>query len=381
MQQLTEHYLDNSATTPVDPEVARYCLELMTAEYGNPSSLHRKGYRAELLLEQARRQVAQVLGCPEERIVFTGSGTEANNLALLGAARARRRSPGRIVANAAEHSSVLGALRHLQEEGWEVVLVNPLPDGCPDIAGLAAAVDEHTLLVSCMAVNSETGSIADITALGRAVRLRNPGVLLHCDAVQGFARLPLRPESMGIDLLTLSGHKINAPKGVGALYIRKGVRLLPLYYGGGQEQGLRPGTQSLPLIGGLGLAVETIWQQRESLLAHYEALRSHLLVKLESLQGVCSNSPANGAPYIMNVSLPGYRSETVIHFLEEQGVYLSSGSACSKGAKSHVLTSMGLPDVRIDSALRISFGRQNTTADIDALTDGLAQAMARLARR
>ena len=381
MQPVSEHYLDNSATTPVDRQVAEYCIELMTEEYGNPSSLHRKGYRAQLLLEQARRQVAQVLSCPEERIIFTGSGTEANNLALLGAARAKRRNLGRIVANAAEHSSVLEALKQLQTEGWEVILVNPLPDGSPDISAIAETVDENTLLVSCMAVNSETGALADLSALSRAIRLRNPKVLLHCDGVQGFARIPLRPESMGIDLLTLSGHKIGAPKGVGALYIRKGVRLLPLYHGGGHEQGLRPGTESIPLIGALGLAAEKTWQQHDSLMAHYQQLRRKLVENLERLPEVCNNSPSEGAPYIMNLSLMGYRSETVIHFLEDRGIYLSSGSACSKGAKSHVLISMGLPDARIDSALRISLGRQNTLEDVDALTDALAEAVQRLAKR
>ena len=378
---MPEVYLDNSATTTVDPQVAQKIYDVMTVGYGNPSSLHKRGFQAQLELDKSREIIADILDCRADEIVFTGSGSEANNLAIHGVAKANARRKGSLVVSAAEHSSVLNAFKELEKQGWKLDIINPLSDGTPDIDALVGAVGEDTLLVSAMLVNSETGAICDVKSLASRVKRKNPSTYLHCDAVQGFCRQVVFPGLWGIDLLSVSGHKINGPKGVGALYIRKGVRLLPLYYGGGQEKGLRPGTENVASISGFALAAEQMFSQRKAILDRFEQLRRKLLEDCKKVQGICINSPQNGAPYIMNISLPGLRSETIIHFLEARDIYISSGSACSKGAKSPVLTSMGLDDARIDSALRISFGKYNTADDIDALIAGLIEARNTLASR
>ena len=378
---MTEIYLDNSATTKVDPQVAACALQLMEEEYGNPSSLHRKGFAAQLRLDKAREQLAAVLGVTGGEILFTGSGSEGNNLAIQGTALVQKRKKGSMVVNAAEHSSVLETMKALEGDGWEIRRIAPLADGRPDTEALAAAVDGTTRLVTVGAVNSETGAMAEIAALSEECKLRNPQALLHVDGVQAFARMPLRPKAMGIDLLTFSGHKINAPKGVGGLYVRKGVRLLPVLYGGGQEKGLRPGTENVPSCCAMALAAQLLWKEQETQWKKWVALRQAFLEEIEKIPGVCINSPLSGAPYIVNFSVVGVRSETMIHFLEEKGIYLSSGSACSRGAKSHVLAAMGLDDRRIDSALRVSMGKFTTGEELAAAARAIGEGAATLARR
>ncbi len=374
-----EIYLDNSATTPLEPCVAQFLQQLYAQEYGNPSSLHSRGFSASLVLEKARQQLAGVLACRTDEIFFTGGGTEANNLALLGLAAANARKKGSLVASAGEHASVLQPLRHLAEQGWQLTLIPLLPDGSPDTAGLVAAVQPDTLLVSAGLVNSETGALLDVASLSRGVKAANPATLLHCDAVQGFARLELCPARAGVDLLTLSGHKIGAPKGVGALYKRKGLRILPLLQGGGQEGGLRPGTENPPAIGALGLAAEQMFARRAQQLENWRTLNEYFFTKIKQISNSCRNSPFGHAPYIMNISLVGLRSETVIHFLADKGIYISGGSACSRGARSAVLQSMGLPLKQIDSALRISMGVSTTAQQLDELVLALEQARQQLA--
>jgi len=378
---LQEIYLDNSATTAVDPNAAQLALQIMCENYGNPSSLHRKGFDAQLAVDKAREQVAAVLNTDPRRIVFTANGTEANNLAICGTALAQRRAKGRMVVNAAEHASVLKAMDWCESEGWQVIRIAPLADGTPDLKAFAAAVDDHTVLVSCMAVNSETGARTDLKALSKAVKAKNPKTLVHCDAVQAFCRIKLNPKLLGVDLLTASGHKINAPKGVGMLYMAQGVRVLPLVHGSGQEGGLHPGTEHVPQIAAFGYAAQTMEKNREKLWQGYTDLQQQLITNLEQMQGVCINSPQNAVPYILNLSVPGYRSEILIHYLERLGIYVSSGSACSKGAKSHVLTAMGLDDRRIDSALRVSMGQYTTKQDIQAFLQGLEKAMTEVAKK
>lgn len=378
---MEEIYLDNSATTPTDPEVAQLALKMMCENYGNPSSLHRKGFDAQLAVDKAREQVAAVLSADPRRIVFTANGTEANNLAICGTAQALRRAKGRMVVGAAEHASVGRAMDWCESEGWEVIRIAPNPDGTPNIAAFAAAVDQHTALVSCMAVNSETGALTDIKALSKAVKAKNPKTLVHCDAVQAFGRIRLNPKAMGIDLLSASGHKINAPKGVGMLYMAQGVRLVPLIHGSSQEGGLHPGTEHVPNIAAFGLAAEKMDRSREKLWKQYTALKEELTEKLEQMDGVYINSPQNAVPYILNLSVPGYRSEILIHYLERLGIYVSSGSACAKGARSHVLTAMGLSDERIDSALRVSMGQYTTQQHLQAFLQGLEQAMQNVAKK
>lgn len=375
-----EIYLDNSATTRVSDGAAQIAIEAMTSGYGNPSSLHRKGFEAEQALTAARAQIARVLAVDKEEIIFTSSGSEANNLAILGTARALCRSGNRIVTTQTEHSSVLGAVAALEKDGFEVVRVPPRADGTTDPAQLAAQVDEHTVLVSAMQVNSETGSINDIATIAAAVRRSNPKTLLHCDCVQGFCRLAVTPRRWGVDMVTVSGHKIHAPKGVAALYRRKGVRLLPLWYGSGQEGGLRPGTENLPAIAAMGFAAEELWQSHEANEQLLHELRGRLIKKISQTQELCINSPSEGALHILSISAPGVRSEVMIHFLERYGIYVSSGSACSKGAKSHVLTAMGLAPRLIDSAIRISLCQQNTVEQMDIAVEKLLEGCRTLAK-
>lgn len=376
-----ECYLDNSATTAVTPEVAALAARIMTEQYGNPSSLHRRGFWAERALTEARGQVAAVLRCRPEEIVFTSGGTESNNLALLGAARAARRRGNRIVTTAVEHHSVLAVCRQLESEGFEVTYVSPDASGVITPESFAAACDEKTVLASCMMVNSETGALHDIPAIAAACRRKNPGILFHADCVQAFGRLEIAPARWGVQLVSVSGHKIHAPKGVGALYVAKGVRLLPPLYGSGQERGLRPGTENLPGICAMGLAAERMNARRAENAAHFTALRQKLITNLSQSPAVCINSPEAAAPYIINLSVEGIRSEIMIHYLEQFEIYVSSGSACAKGERSHVLTAMGLPEDRIDSALRVSMTDTTAEEEIDEFCRRLLQGAATLAKR
>ena len=374
-----EIYLDNSATTRVCEEAAKKALELMTVEYGNPSSLHTMGVRAENAMTQARRAVAQAMSVQEKNIVFTSGGTESNNLALFGAAYARRKRGKRIVTTAVEHHSVLYTAQQLEKEGFEVIYLKPGRDGHIREEDVFEAVTRDTILVSMMAVNNETGAIFPVEAAAAAIKRAGAPALLHVDAVQAFGKLPLRPAKMGIDLMSISGHKIHAPKGIGALYIANGVHLTPRVFGGGQEQNIRPGTESVPLIGALGAAVEALppVAQEEAAM---RALNQSLREKLADMPGVVIHSPEDGLPCILNFSAGTVRAETMLHFLASRGIYVSSGSACAKSARSHVLTAMGLPQKEIDSSLRVSFSRYNTEEDVAALVAALEEGLRTLAR-
>ena len=376
---MEEIYLDNSATTRVCEKSAEKVLELMTQCYGNPSSLHKKGLEAQREVAHARQAVAVSLSAQPREIIFTSGGTEANNLAVLGGAAAGRRRGKRIVTTAIEHPSVLEPMRQLEKEGFEVVFLTPDADGRVPEEAVLKAVTGDTILISVMAVNNELGSIQPIEVLKKAVKRAGAPALVHVEGVQAYGKLPLRPEKLGIDLLTVSGHKIHGPKGVGALYVSKNARILPRTFGGGQERELRPGTEAAPLIAGLGAAVEELpdWRQAYSRM---EKLRDYTLQKLSGLEGVEVNSPVEGFPYLLNFSALGIRSETMLHFLAQRGIYVSSGSACAKGKQSHVLKAAGLPDSRISSAIRVSFSRENTERDADALAEGVREGLACLAR-
>lgn len=379
MEELKEHYLDNSATTQVLPSVAQKAMELMVDEFGNPSSLHTRGFRARKLLEEARAQVAQRLGAQPEEITFTSGGTESNNLAIFGAAQARRRLGNKIVTTAAEHDSVLNPCRALEKQGFEVVYLKPDATGHLPEEALVQAIDEKTILVSVMLVNNETGAIFPVQAAGRAIRRKKADALLHVDAVQGFGKLPFTVKKLGVDLLTLSGHKIHGPKGIGALYVKKGVRILPQALGGGQERGMRSGTESVPLICALGEAVRLLPPAEEA-LEQVGKLNTLLREKLAQMPEVTVHSPEDGLPYVLNFSAGRVRGETMLHFLAERGVYVSSGSACGKAKPSHVLEAMDLPREQVESALRVSFSRFSTPEDVEALVDGLKAGLDTLAR-
>lgn len=377
---MREIYLDNAATTRVDDDIAAAALEAMTGCYGNPSSLHQKGLDAQLLLEKARGKIAAALGCEKSEIVFTSGGTEANNLAVLGAANALRRRGSTIVATAWEHSSVLESCRELGRRGLTVKLASPAKDGRIDIEAVANLVDDDTVLVSCMLVNSEVGAIADIAGLARLVRQKNKTALIHCDAVQGFGKLAFSAAKLNADLLAVSAHKLHAPKGCGALYIKKGARILPDRFGGGQERSLRPGTEPLPAIAAFGAAAKKAAGSLAENLRHVAALREYFVKCAGNFGGMCINSPPDSSPYICNVSLPGWRSEVLLHYLAAKGVYVSSGSACSAGKPSHVLAAMRLAPAVIDGALRVSFCKTNTVDDIDSFFDALKSGVKEIAK-
>lgn len=374
-------YLDNSSTTRVDPEVADLVLEMMCGTFGNPSSLHRLGVEAELRYQAAQRQMLTALGAKEGEVIFTSGGTEANNLAVLGAAAAKAKRGNRAVATAFEHSSVAGPIAELGRRGIETVLVKPERDGSIDPERLLAACNEDTILISAMLVNNEIGTILPIAELVRGIRRKSPNATVHTDAVQAFGKLPFKVSELGVDLLTVSGHKIHAPKGVGALYAAKGAKLCPVLFGGEQQKGLRPGTENMALIAGLGLAAE---RAHTRLYENWDAaskVRDRLAERLREMDGVTVNSPDGALPYIYNISIPGYRSETILHFLESKGIYVSSGSACSRGAKSPVLTAMGLSAREIDSSIRVSLSKYNTPEDADAFADALSEGMRTLRKR
>jgi cysteine desulfurase len=324
--------------------------------------------------------VAKALGCADEEICFTSGGTEANNLAILGGAEALRRRGKTLVAMSYEHASVLEPLRYLEKQGWTLRLADPAPDGTVDAEKLLGLVDDDTVLVSCMLVNSEVGTVAPIQELARDLRRKNKRALLHCDGVQAFGKLPFSASKLGVDLLSVSAHKIHGPKGCGALYVRKGAKLLPRIYGGGQEKAMRPGTENVPAICAFGLASENAAANLAANLAHVQSVYEYFVNSASKTPGVRINSPREATPYLCNISVPGYRSEILLHYLGERGIYVSSGSACSKGAKSHVLAAMGLPANLSDSALRVSFSRYTTTEDIDAFFAGLTSAMENVAR-
>ena len=376
---MREIYLDNSATTRVCPEAAEKALELMTQCYGNPSSLHALGFRAEQALSQARQSVAKLLSAQPEEITFTSGGTESNNLAIFGGAFARRHAGRRIVTTQIEHPSVLEPMAQLEKEGWEIVRLAPDAFGRISPQQIEEAITPDTALVSIMAVNNEIGSILPVEAAARVIRRNKYRTLLHVDAVQAFGKLSLTPGKTGIDLLTASAHKIHGPKGAGTLYIRKGVHIPARTFGGGQERNLRSGTEALPAWCAFGAAVKALPPLREE-EASIRALWEDARQRLSAIPGVVLQSPLEGLPYILNFSCGGVKAETMLHFLEERGIYVSSGSACAKGKPSHVLEAMHLPRAQALSSIRVSFSRENCPEDVVALADAVQEGMETLVR-
>ncbi len=376
---MTEHYLDNSATTKVSEKAAQKALHIMTTEYGNPSSLHSRGFAAAKELEAAREQVAKAVGAKAEEIYFTSGGTEANNLAILGTVEAHKRRGNRIVTTATEHSSVYDTMLKLKNEGFDVVFITPDESGNINPREVINATDSKTILVSIMLVNNETGAVNSVEEIFRNIKRLYPQTILHTDAVQALGKTEIKTTKLYADLMTISGHKIHAPKGVGALYIRKGTRILPRTFGGSQEKKIRTGTEPLPLICAFGTACEEIDVKKNIETA--TELHNYLREKLSLIPDIVINSPENSSPFVLNFSVKGIRSETMLHHLASKEIYVSSGSACSKGAKSHVLSSMELSDDIIDSAIRVSFSKHNTTDDCDALISGIEEGINTLAKR
>ncbi len=373
-------YLDNSATTAVCREAIDRMVDVMQTDFGNPSSLHRMGIDAEARVTAARSAVGKLIGAAPEQIVFTSGGTEANNLAVLGAAAALARSSRKAVTTVGEHASVAACFDELERQGWQITRVPFDQNGVVTPEAVAAACDADTALVSVMTVNNETGALCDIARTVKLIKAKVPRAVFHTDAVQAAGKITIKAERWGVDLLTVSSHKIHGPKGCGGLYIRKGVRVLPRQIGGGQENCLRAGTEGVPAIVGFGAAAESVppLSEQDTL---YRRLRERLLTGLADVDDIRWHLPIDGVPYIVNLSVMGFRSETLTHFLAQREVFVSSGSACSKGKSSPVLTAMGLPEREVDAALRISFCRENTEDDIDRLCDALHEAIATLQRR
>jgi cysteine desulfurase len=366
-------YLDNSATTPVSAQAQLAMQQALQETWGNPSSRHSPGLSAEDMLEGARAAVAQKLAAQPEEITFTSGGTEANNLAVLGGAAAMRRRGSRVVTTAVEHPSVYESAEHLAKLGYDVVYLPVDAHGRISERDLQLAITPGTILVSVMAVNNETGTRQPVETIKRIIHANRSPALLHVDAVQAFGKLPVRPAEIDADLLTISGHKIHGPKGVGALYIRKGVTISPRVFGGSQEGKLRPGTEAMPAIAGFGAAADNL-PELNAALAKASALRSRLAAGLQELGDVIINSPPDALPYIINFSVIGQKSEPMLNFLSERGVYVSSGSACSKGKPSRILAAMKLPPQVLAGALRVSFSHTNTADDVDKLLWALGEA-------
>ena len=375
-----EIYFDNSSTTKVCRAAAEKVMEMMTENYGNPSSLHTMGFRAEQALNAARAKVAAPLGARPEEIYFTSGGTESNNIALFGAAHARRKRGIRIVTTMIEHPSVLNTMKELEKEGFEVIYLKPDEAGQIRPEQVYTAVTPDTILVSMMCVNNEVGSILPLEAVPTAIAASKAPALFHVDAVQAFGKLPLNPGKLKIDLMSASAHKIHGPKGVGALYLKKGVHILPHTFGGGQEKNIRPGTESMPLIAGFGAAVEEL-PDAAAQLKQMQELNTYCRARLGELDDVCIHSPENALPFILSFSGGGIRSETMLHYLADKEIYVSSGSACSKGKPSHVLTAMGLSRGKVDSSLRLSFSRFNTKEEIDVFIETLKKCFTELTKR
>ena len=370
MEKIT--YLDNAATTPVSSEALDALLRASKEVFGNPSSLHSAGFAAERLIEDARKTIASALGGNSEEVIFTPGGTFGDNLAILGAARKNSRKGRHIVTTQIEHDAVLNSVAALEAEGFEITRIAPKEDGKVSAAEVLNAVRPDTVLVSVMLVNNELGTVQPVSEIARGLKRLRSDALLHTDAVQGFCKVNFSVKTLGADMVSVSAHKVHGPKGIGALWVRKGVRLSPITFGGGQEKGFCPGTESAPAIAAFAAAVASRDRTHRA-----EELKEKALALLEGVPNLKIIS--RGETGVCMVSLPGYRSETLLHRLSSEGIFVSSGSACGKGKPSHVLSAMGLPREMIDGAIRISFSPYNTEEDAARLTSALVRAVDELA--
>ncbi|MEG0952657.1 MAG: cysteine desulfurase family protein [Niameybacter sp.] len=359
-------YLDNSATTRVDREAAEIAMEMMVEYFGNPSSPYLLGGEALEYLTQARFHIAKVISAPTKNIYFTSGGTESNNIAIMGALYAYPKSGKRIIATAIEHASVKDVFRHLEHEGYEVVFIQPR-EGRIQAEDVIAAVNENTALVSVMAVNNETGEVLPVKEIVEGVKKRNVHTIVHCDCVQGFCKMPFKLYEIPVDLLSMSAHKIHGPKGCGALYVKEGIRIKPLFYGGSQESGLRPGTENVALAVAFGYVANNAIINLDKKLEYIKGLNSHLVNQLRLLPQVQMNSPKGASPYIVNFSIPSLDTEQMIRYLKLKGIMLSGSAACSRGDTSHVVAAMGFDEQRIKSTLRIGLGKDNKIEEINCL--------------
>ena len=362
-------YLDNAATTKVAPEVKEIVDKVMTEDFGNPSSLHNAGFDAEKYVKDAAKIIANILKVDEKEILFTSGGTESNNTALIGSALANKRSGNKIITTSIEHPSIKAPAKFLEEQGFEVVLLPVDKDGIVDMDALKKEMDENTILVSVMHVNNEIGSIQDVAAIGEYVKSVNPKVVFHVDAIQSFGKLDIKPKKMNIDLLSVSGHKIHGPKGTGFLYIKKGTKISPIIHGGGQQLGMRSGTENVPGIAGLGVAAKLAYDNLDKNIEHITAMKDTLIDGLSEIENVTINSKkgSEGAPHVVSASFRNVGSEVLLHALEDKGIYISAGSACSsnKPAISEVLKAIDIDKDLLGSTVRFSLCSTNTMEEIE----------------
>lgn len=364
-----EAYLDNSATTRCSARAKDLMIRILTEDYGNPSSLHNKGKEAEDYIRTAREQIARTLKIDGRELVFTSGGTESNNMALIGGALANRRNGRHIITTGIEHASVLAPLDYLKELGYEITYLSVDENGQISLDELCEAVREDTVLVSIMMVNNEIGALEPVEAAAKLIKEKNPGTLFHVDAIQAYGKFRIYPKKWGIDLMSVSGHKIHAPKGTGFLYIADKVKVKPVIYGGGQQKGLRSGTENVPGVAALGVAAAEAYEDFESKTERLYALRERLIRGVTEIEGVTVNGRTDRdcAPHIVNISIRDVRSEVMLHSLEEYGIYVSAGSACSsnKPAPSRTLQEIGLSKSAVASAIRISFCAETTEEEVD----------------
>ena len=364
-----EAYLDNSATTRCSKAAADMVYKLLTEDYGNPSSLHMKGVEAENYINDAKKKIAKTLRVQDKEILFTSGGTESNNTAIIGATMANKRAGRHIITSSVEHASVLSVLQFLEEQGFEITYLPVNHDGVISVEELKNAVREDTILVSLMQVNNEIGAVMPIEEAGAAIKEKNPATLFHVDAIQSYGKMRIYPAKMHVDLLSVSGHKIHGPKGSGFLYIKDKTKIHPLLNGGGQQRGMRSGTENVPAIAGLGVAAERIYTGFEEKIDRMYTLREHFIEEVTKIPGVHVNghTDRSNAPHIVSVSTEGVRAEVLLHALEDKEIYVSAGSACSsnKPSVSHTLKSIGLKPEFLDATIRFSFCVETTLEEID----------------
>ena len=378
-----EVYLDNSATTRCYPEVGELVYKVMCRDYGNPSSMHRKGVEAEHYVKESKETLARLLKVNAKEIFFTSGGTESDNLALIGTARAARRSGNHLITSAIEHPAILNTMRHLEEEeGFRVTYLPVDANGQIKLEALREALCKETILVSVMYVNNEVGAVQPVEQAARIVKSYNPAILFHTDAVQGFGKYRIYPKRLGVDLLSASGHKIHGPKGIGFLYINERVKITPIVYGGEQQKNVRSGTENVPGIAGLSLAAKTIYQDLDVKVAKMRSLKKHFIEGVSGIEDTTIHGlyDETSAPHIISVRFAGIRSEVLLHALEEKGIYVSSGSACASNHPqvSGVLRGIGARQEFLDATLRFSMSEFTTLQEIDYTLDTLYNIVPRL---
>ncbi|MEZ3479913.1 MAG: cysteine desulfurase [Lachnospiraceae bacterium] len=379
-----EVYLDNSATTKCLPEVAALMTRIMCDEYGNPSSLHKKGVESEKYVRYAKEVIAKCMKVQEKEILFTSGGTESDNIALIGGAYANYRAGRHIITTRIEHPAVLQTCAYLEEQGFAVTYLPVNAKGVVSLADLERAMTKNTILVSIMHTNNEVGAVQPIEQAGELIKRMNPNTLFHVDAVQGFGKCRIYPKRMHVDLLSVSAHKIHGPKGVGFLYINEKAKVRPIIFGGGQQKGMRSGTENVPGIAGMAKAIEEIFTDFDEKMEYLYSIKERFVKGVSALEGIRLNGPVgrDGAPHVVSVSIQGVRSEVMLHALEDKGIYVSAGSACSsnKPSVSATLKAIGVEKQYLDATLRFSFSLYTTEAEIDYTVKCLSELLPVLRR-